>query len=278
MSFPPIYIIKIPGSKRNLELYTSLEALRASYEIQDAVVGKNLTKSEIDSLVNLRSCDARLGYRISNNLIGSGLSHREIYKKAFAANLDWVLILEEDAILNDFNSEELDEIISMCGDKPTIIQLFSRAARLMDKKTIKNIKDSKRIIFDFKPRIAGCGAPGYLINRSAIELALSKDKLAGAPDWPEWAQMVQIKGIYPWMITESDIGSTMPEMPISRLRYLIRRFLQFTGIHYLIYKNEYPGLPDYLREEIAPYLLHLRWKAGGSKFYLGEINGPQIIK
>jgi hypothetical protein len=268
----------MPGSERNLELYTSLETLKARYEIQDAVVGKNLTKSEIDSLVNLRSCDARLGYRISNNLIGSGLSHREIYKKAFAANLNWALILEEDAIISDLNSVELDEIMSMCGDKPTIIQLFSRAARLMDMKTIRNIKNSKRIIFDFKPRIAGCGAPGYLINRPAIELALSKDKLAGAPDWPEWAQKVQMKGIYPWMITESDIGSTMPEVPISRSRYLIRRLLQFTAIHYLIYKNEYPGFRHYFKEEITPYLLHIRWKAGGSKFYLNEINGPQIIK
>jgi hypothetical protein len=148
----------------------------------------------------------------------------------------------------------------------------------MDTKTIKHLKNSRRIIFNFKPRIAGCGAPGYLINRSAIELALFNNKLAGAPDWPEWAQKVQIKGIYPWIITESDIGSTMPEKPISRTRYLVRRILQFTGVHYLVYKKEYPRFQDYFKEEITPYLLHIRWKFGGSKFYLNDINGPQIIK
>ncbi len=268
----------MPGSERNPELYNSLEKLSANYEIQDAIVGKDLTTAEIESLVNLRSCDARLGYRISNNLIGSGLSHREIYKKAYAANLDWVLILEEDAILNDFNSLEINEVMNFCKDNPTIIQLFSRAARLMDLKSIRSLKDKKRIIFNFKPRIAGCGAPGYLINLAAIKLALSTDKLAGAPDWPEWAQKVQIKGIYPWMITESDIGSTMPENPISRSRYLTRRLLQFSGLHYLIYKNEYVGLRDYMKEEIIPYLLHLRWKVGGSKFYLNDVDGPQIIQ
>ena len=278
MNFPPIYIIKMPGSNRNPELYNSLDKLNASFKIQDAVVGKQLSVDEIESLVDLRSCDARLGYRISNNLIGSGLSHREIYKKAYAANADWVLILEEDAILKDLNSEEINEVITLCSNSPTIVQLFSRAARLMDTKTIKHLKNSRRIIFNFKPRIAGCGAPGYLINRSAIELALFNNKLAGAPDWPEWAQKVQIKGIYPWMITESDIGSTMPGKPISRTRYLVRRILQFSGVHYLVYKKEYPSFQDYFNEELTPYLLHIRWKVGGSKFYLNDINGPQIIK
>jgi GR25 family glycosyltransferase involved in LPS biosynthesis len=278
MSFPPIYIIKMPGSQRNPELYKSLENLGIEYKIQDAVVGKNLSKAEIKSRVNLRSCDARLGYRISNNLIGSGLSHREIYKKAFAANLNWVLILEEDAILKDFDSKEIYEFAKINGDTPTIIQLFSRAARLMDSRSIKKLNNGERIIFNFKPRIAGCGAPGYLINRAAIELALSNNKLAGAPDWPEWAQKVQIKGIYPWMITESDMGSTMPVMPISRFKYIFRRILQFTGIHYLLYINEYPSFRDYFKEEITPYLLHIRWKVGGSKFYLNQTNGPQIIR
>ena len=268
----------MPGSQRNPELYKSLENLGIEYKIQDAVVGKNLSETEIKSHVNLRSCDARLGYRISNNLIGSGLSHREIYKKALAANFKWVLILEEDAILTDFDSKEIVELASIAEDIPTIIQLFSRAARLMDKQSIKYLKNGERIIFNFKPRIAGCGAPAYLINRAAIELALSTSQLAGAPDWPEWAQKVQIKGIYPWMITESDIGSTMPEVPISRFKYLFRRLLQFTGIHFLIYRDEYPSFQDYFKEEIIPYLLHIRWKAGGSKFYLGETNGPQIIK
>lgn len=278
MRFPPIYIIKMPGSERNPELYSSLKKLGLDYQIQDAVVGKNLSSSEINLRVNLRSCDARLGYRISNNLIGSGLSHREIYKKAYAAKSDWALVLEEDAILTDFISTELSEIINLCGSEPTIVQLFSRAARLMDKKSIKKLKNSSRIIFDFKPRIAGCGAPGYLINRSALEMALSKDKLAGAPDWPEWAQEVSMKGIFPWMITESDIGSTMPNMPISQSKYLSRRLLQFTGIHFLIYRREYKSFWAYFNEEIIPYILHVRWKVGGSKFYLGDAAGPQIIR
>jgi hypothetical protein len=51
----------MPGSERNPELYNSLKKLSANYKIQNAIVGKDLTKAEIETLVNLRSYDAHLG-------------------------------------------------------------------------------------------------------------------------------------------------------------------------------------------------------------------------
>lgn len=278
MNFPKTYVIQMPGSKRNPELYTSLNFLKIDYQIQEAVVGKNLTDQEILEYVNLKSCDARLGYRISNNLIGSGLSHRKIYQKMMSEGIEWALILEEDAILSDFNRDEISKIISEISNEPTIIQLFSRAARLMKNKSIQQIYGSKRITFNFLPRIAGCGAPAYLINQSAAQRALTNHFLDGAPDWPPWALGVQMMGVFPWMVNESNEGSTMPVEPISQRKYLLRRFSQFTGIHYLKFFREYSGPISYIKEEILPYLLHLTWRANGSKHYLGDERGPQIIK
>ena len=278
MNFPKTYVIQMPGSKRNPELYTSLNFLKIDYQIQEAVVGKNLTDQEILEYVDLKSCDARLGYRISNNLIGSGLSHRKIYQKMMSEGIEWALILEEDAILSDFNRDEISKIISEISNEPTIIQLFSRAARLMKNKSIHQISGSKRITFNFLPRIAGCGAPAYLINQSAAQRALTNHFLDGAPDWPPWALGVQMMGVFPWMVNESDEGSTMPVEPISQRKYLLRRFSQFTGIHYLKFFREYSGPISYIKEEILPYLLHLAWRANGSKHYLGDERGPQIIK
>ena len=278
MSFPKAFVIQMPGSQRNPGLYKSLEALKVDYQIQEAVVGKNLTDKEIFEHVDLKSCDARLGYRISNNLIGSGLSHRKIYQKILNEKIEWALILEEDAIFSDFNTDEISQIISENEKGPVIIQLFSRAARLMKRRSVNKISGSQRIIFDFLPRIAGCGAPAYLINHSAAQRALTNQLLDGAPDWPPWAMDVRMMGVYPWMVTESDEGSTMPTEPISQKNYLLRRLSQFTGIHYLKFHHEYSSPINYVKEEILPYLLHLIWRANGSKYYSGDKDGPQIIR
>jgi GR25 family glycosyltransferase involved in LPS biosynthesis len=117
--------------------------LGLSFEIQSAVIGKNLTDLQINNLVNLRSCDARLGYRISNNLIGSGLSHIEVYKKAFALGSEWNLILEEDAILIDFDKDLINEVTLKLSEGPVIIQLFTRAARLVKKSSFSELDDKR---------------------------------------------------------------------------------------------------------------------------------------
>lgn len=83
MSFIPIYITEMLGSKRVELIKSQLRSLDLHFISQEAIAGKNLTESEIKVLVDLKKCDAKLGYRISPNLIGSGLSHREIYKKGF---------------------------------------------------------------------------------------------------------------------------------------------------------------------------------------------------
>jgi GR25 family glycosyltransferase involved in LPS biosynthesis len=151
MSFIPIYIIEMPGSKRVELIKSQLRLLDLQFTSQEAIVGKNLTQIEIEDLVDLKSCDARLGYRISPNLIGSGLSHREVYKKGLKSEFDWILILEEDVILKNFNRDIIDKAITFTGNYPTIIQLFTRATRLVRTPPIINC-ENKDFIFEFKKR------------------------------------------------------------------------------------------------------------------------------
>jgi GR25 family glycosyltransferase involved in LPS biosynthesis len=276
MSFIPIYIIEMPGSKRVELIKSQLRSLDLQFISQEAIAGKNLADSEIEALVDLKSCDARLGHRISPNLIGSGLSHREVYKKGLKSEFDWILILEEDVILKKFNTDIIEKAMNIAGNHPTIIQLFTRATRLVKTPPIY-IHQNKDFIFEFNKRIVGSGAPAYLINREAISLALGVSKLDGAPDWPPWAQKVKMFCIYPWIFNESNEGSTVSGlMRISRRKYLSRRFIQLLGIHYLKYHNQYAGLRSYLNEEIVPYFLYLFWKINKSKYFLNDSNGPQI--
>jgi GR25 family glycosyltransferase involved in LPS biosynthesis len=277
MKFPPIYIIKMPGSDRNPGLNQSLDKLGLKYIIQNAVVGNNLTQSELNLRVNLRGCEARLGYKISKSAIGCALSHREIYKKALGSNFEWVLIFEEDAILIDLDIDHILEIVNENYKNPVIVQLFSRSARLFNPKSKKSIGHGQREIFSFMPRIPGTGTSAYLINKSALEIALEKEVLNGPADWPDWGHKVIIKGVYPWMTSESDCESTIPVNSESRFKYVLRRISQLTLIHFLIYKKEYANLSTYISEEIIPYIFYLRWKIGGSKFYKNDRNGLQYF-
>lgn len=277
MSFIPIFVIRMPHSERSFELLHNLKQMRLEFEIQDAVVGANLAESEILEKVSLRGCDARLGYRISRSLIGCGLSHREIYKKASKSSSSWILVLEEDAILKNFSQEQIREATKICGTEPTIIQLFSRGSRLMDTKSIISIGGGQRLLFDFRARLVGSGAAGYLINLSAIQLALGVTNLNGAPDWPDWAQNVRQRGIFPWMINESQEGSTISTLPLPYSKYLVRRLMQFSGIHFLYYFKEYPSFHSYFKEELFPYMLFILWRIRGSKFLYSDNQGPQVL-
>ena len=276
MNFVPVFIISMPDSKRVNLIKSQLTNLGISFEIQNAVVGKNLTDVEINNSVNLRSCDARLGYRIGNNLIGSGLSHIEVYKKAYALGSDWTLILEEDAILIDFDQDLINKAILKLNEGTVIIQLFTRAARLIKKTSLYEL-DNKKYLFEFNKRIVGCGAPAYLINREALKTALSQHKLIGAPDWPAWGQKVKFFGIYPWLIKETGDGSTVPIGSISRFQNFGRRLAKLLGVHYLIYRAEYKNYREYFNEEISPYFLYLLWRLKRSKYYKNDKEGLQII-
>jgi hypothetical protein len=276
MNFIPIFIISMPDSKRVSLIKSQLARLGLSFEIQSAVIGKNLTDLQINDLVNLRGCDARLGYKINNNLIGSGLSHIEVYKKAFALGSNWTLILEEDAFLIDFDKDLIKEATLELSESAVIIQLFARAARLVKKSSFYEL-GNRRILFEFNKRIVGCGAPAYLINREALRIALASQRLEGAPDWPSWGQKIKFFGIYPWLFKETGEGSIVPVGSISRMQNIGRRLAQLTGLHYLVYKSEYKNYKCYFNEEILPYILYILWRLTGSKYYQNDKDGLQII-
>lgn len=276
MNFPKTYVIQMPGSKRNPGLYDSLNSLKIDYQIQEAVVGKNLTEQEILEYVNLKSCDARLGYRISKELIGCGLSHKLIYTDALKKNYDWILVFEEDVQLINFNMHEIEEVTTASNLQPTVIQLFSRSSRIMKVNTIKHIAQSKRIIFDFEPRLIGFGASAYLINKPALVYAVQSELLDGPPDWPAWSSQIKFQGVYPWMVAETAVETTIPDNQIKKISYTKRRLLQITGLHYLRYRAEYSGIKDYLKVEIIPYLIYINWRITGSNYYLNDPGGPQI--
>ena len=276
MNFPPVYVISMTNSSRVNIIKSQLAELQIDFTIQEAIDGSKLSEASITELVDLKSCDARLGFRISKNLLGSGLSHREVYKKAFDSKSDWVLILEEDVLITNFNREIILSIIANLDESPALVQLFTRASRMMERSSVVRLSSSE-IMYNFKKRIVGCGAQAYLINRNALKYAVDSKKLDGAPDWPPWSQYCEFFGVYPWLFYETNLGSTVPLPETDKYRYIARRSAQIFGLHYVYYRNQYSSLKSYIREEVQPYFIHLLWKLTGSKYYNKDSEGPQII-
>ena len=276
MLFVPIFIIKLPNSNRNPGLLSDLNTLGLEFRVQEGVIGSELTRMEILEKVNLRGCKARLGQEITKASIGAGLSHQRVYREINHAEYKWALILEEDVHLSDFNAQQILKALQLIDESPTIIQLFSRGTRLLAQNSITQLEEN-RILFDFLPRLSGSGASSYLINLSAVKLAVESNKLNGSSDWPDWGRNIKQKGLYPWMISESGEGSTIPFSNLPRLKYIIRRVLQFSGIHYLWYRKEYKSFVTYCKEELIPYIVYLSWRARGSKYYLNDPQGPQTF-
>lgn len=266
----------MPGSERVLYLIEQLKSKQLVYETIEAVVGKNLTDEEIQDSVSLRGCYARLGYRISPGAIGCGLSHRKVYEIVVENKIDWALILEEDASLSNFNEDVIMEVVGTQEASATIIQLFSRGSRLVLKSKVPSDSVDYNL-FEFGPRLIGSGTSAYLINYKAAQVALDSRKLVGAPDWPSWAKSVNFKLIFPWMTFESSVDSTIESDLINRRQYITRRLMQFSGLHYLIYKSEYSGIKDYVVEEVIPFIYHSLWKIKGSKFYKKDRSSFQIL-
>jgi hypothetical protein len=276
MSQIPIFIISLPNSTRVNLIKTQLEQLNLEFEIIQGIDGKLLTESDVLASVNRKSCRARLGYEISKGLIGCYLGHLSAYETAKSKDCEWVLILEEDVQVKELSVKVIEEFQKILSDQPKIIQLFSRSSRLADKRTFVQLQQNY-FGFRFRPRLVGNGAAAYLINKKALTLATQLPYVTGAPDWPPWSQEIEFYGIYPWMFHEGPTGSEIPNNKITNYKYKSRRIQQILGIHYLIYRGSYKSFTDYYKEEINPYLLHMRWKISGSKTLDDQINSLQIL-
>jgi len=101
-----IFVINLKRDTQRREyIENHLDNRKLKYEIIDGVYGKDLSKSEINEIADLKLSYKKMGKTISVNEIGCALSHKKIYKKIISENLDGALIVEDDAMFcsNIFN-------------------------------------------------------------------------------------------------------------------------------------------------------------------------------
>lgn len=125
MIIDKIFIINLKSRTDRLEniklLINHLKLDKNKIEIFEAVVGKDITKEEINKLLSISSLDTLYNYPSnhkdirSKGAIGCYLSHYKIWEKMINQNLDNVLIIEDD-IFTDVDAEEFNKYINSIPD------------------------------------------------------------------------------------------------------------------------------------------------------------------
>lgn len=260
-----VFVIALQGSTRFPFLEKDLKREKISYRKVDAVNGKSLSEDEISKLIDLGVCRSRLGYSISKPLIGCALSHKIVYELSSRQFSDWTLIFEEDVRLNDDFAQSLSELnLEKLDEHPVVIQLFTRGERFISRKEQRKLEDGNRL-FEFST-IPGQAA-AYLINRSAVRLALKGEKIEGPSDWPNWASRVKFFGIFPFLVSESEEGTTIGSKSVSKIRYRLRVISIVTGFHLIVNKRYYDSTRSYWRLIVKPIIIRVFWQIKGQKTY-----------
>lgn len=272
----PIYVITLAHSKRFGKISRDLYEQGLDFEKILAVDGKKISENELDANFNERSSFARLGYIMSPPLIGCGLSHKIAYQKGIKEIKDWLLILEEDVRLcRDFKNLLEDLLMQLDSQTPTICQLFTRGERFVEKKTLIKVQ-SERYLFRFATPPGQTA--GYLINKEALIRATKEDRLSGPPDWPNWSHDIAFVGTYPFLISESEEGTSIGSPALSRKMYWRRNLSKLMGWHFIRNINCYPNINSYYALEIKPIFLRALWKLKGKPtFPAGDATGLWII-
>ena len=208
----------------------------------NAVYGKSLSQSQLDSCFDMELSYKRYGRDLNSGEIGCTLSHFKCYKQLLSSLDNYALILEDDiTIIKDISN--LEWIIPLIdNDIPTVI-LLSGDYWYYVKRAINNE-------YDIADVLDAVGTYSYFINKAAARLIIKKNPRPAnvADNWSLYkSQGVKIKAIYPYMVDaninsfESNIkqeyfGECRKNMPLSMV---IKALVLSLSKHFLSWCNHF---------------------------------------
>lgn len=154
------YIINLKDNiDRRDAMEKQLENANLNYQFIEAVKGSDLTDEQIKSKVlNYPDC------LLTKGEIGCALSHINIYQKMVDENIEYALILEDDAIVPKNLEKTINEIIQQDIKHNKNVYLLSEVISYIE---------NKKLHSNIYSAYHACGAHGYLINLKAAKNLLS---------------------------------------------------------------------------------------------------------
>ena len=201
----PVFVLSLPDCvDRRESIRKSLDDLQIPFEFVDAVDGRHGLDPTYEPDID-REGVARKGLTLSDAEFACALSHMQAYRRIIRNNIDWALVLEDDA----FPTPDLKTFIGgRHYDDADLTQLnvsSSRVSRL-----------GRKHLFDFyssylRTRFKSRSTAGYVIsNRAARHILENGLPITQQADWPQCVDDLveekRIRVVYPLIVKNSQFA------------------------------------------------------------------------
>ncbi|MBN3098616.1 glycosyltransferase family 25 protein [Pectobacterium brasiliense] len=93
----PVFIVSLAkDTERRKSISDTLKKENIDFEFIDAILGSDLPREELDRIKN----NSPKEFNPTISEIGCSLSHQKVYSRIINDNIEWSIILEDDAIIN----------------------------------------------------------------------------------------------------------------------------------------------------------------------------------
>ncbi|MFT4927049.1 MAG: glycosyl transferase family 25 [Phenylobacterium sp.] len=196
----PVYVVNLDDSPQRMEtMNQQLVAFNVAYERISAVKGVDLSPEQIQQEYAPDLNKSHFRADLSLGEIGCYMSHRNIWRKMVAENVEFAVVLEDDMVIEDNFPALFADIEQL--KQYDLIKLADN--RDHPPEQTKQISDNFELV-SFK-KIPNC-TTGYTINLSGAKKLLSRDKFYRPVDidlqfCSELA--LSVLGVRPYPITEN---------------------------------------------------------------------------
>lgn len=230
-----IFVLNLQYAHERRKFITKqLDKLGLDYEIQNCVIGKNLTQEELEKEVHMGYM-AKSPNWFTPGAIGATLTGKIIYQKIIDGNLPYALVIEDDIILNKNLPEILNKIEPHIKDNEVILLYYNKVA---DKKNVKlssidtvKIDEKHKLYYPLTNHEATMGC-AFIITQAAARgiIKVNTPIVVIGDSWDYYHTMgglTQLRCVYPRIVIPADFKSTIEYTNLSFKSSFIPKILSF---------------------------------------------------
>ena len=216
-----MFVVSLPDCvDRREAIRKSLDELQIPFEFVDAVDGRNGLDPSHESDVD-RPGTKRKGLTLSDAEFACALSHIHIYRRIVRDNIDWALVLEDDALPTPELKTFIKERHYADADLTQLHFFSTRVSRTGQKHLFDSYYSYLRTKFKSQ------SAAGYVISSHAARHILENGlPITQQADWPKCVEDLiakkRIRVVHPYIVRHSPLAG---QSILSNYRKEKRRFL-----------------------------------------------------
>ena len=223
-----IFVISLADDNpRRGQIGARLTELGLRFELVDAVDGRR-GLSDADAAEIDREASVKIAQRqLLDGEFAAALSHRRVYERFLASDVQWALVFEDDAILDD----RLVRFVESGGYRAApLLLLHHLNARVLGEGAIVAGCESKA----FELAVSPFRAAAYTLNRSvATKLVAAQTPVRNIADWPLDISQVGARALVPEIVGHPVVNEANSALEASRIKKRVRSFWDLVNLAYI---------------------------------------------